>query len=134
METERNQNLKEEYQSFEKHYTIVAVEDNIIAGFGDIDKNGYLDHLYVHKNYQRKGIAAAICDKLEQTVDTDRIYTHASITEKPFFEQRGYNIIKEQQVVRNGITLTNYLMEKNNDYFNYRRFSYRQDCIGSKAT
>jgi putative acetyltransferase len=31
---------------------------------------------------------------------------------KTFFEKRGYKVIKEQQVVRKGIYLTNYLMEK----------------------
>ena len=31
---------------------------------------------------------------------------------KPFFEQRGYRVNKEQQVIRNGISLINYVMEK----------------------
>ena len=30
-------------QSFQEHYTIVAVDNNLIVGFGDIDKTGYLD-------------------------------------------------------------------------------------------
>lgn len=73
-------------RSFLKHHTIVAVEDNIIVGFGDIDTTGYLDRLYVHKDYQRRGYATAICDALEETVDTITITTHASITARPFFE------------------------------------------------
>lgn len=99
-------------QSFLEHYSVVAVEDKRIVGFGDIDKTGYLDRLYVHKDYQRQGIASTICDELEQAVNERTITTHASITAKPFFAQKGYQVIKEQQVVRNGITLTNYLMEK----------------------
>lgn len=55
--------------------------------------------------------ATAICDKLEQTVQ-GKVVTHASITAKPFFEKRGYRIIKEQQVERKGIFLTNFVMEK----------------------
>lgn len=98
-------------QSFQEHYSIVAVEDKIIIGFGDIDNTGYLDRLYVHTNYQGKGAATAICDKLEQTVQ-GKVVTHASITAKPFFEKRGYKIIKEQQVERKGIFLTNFVMEK----------------------
>ena len=99
-------------KSLSEHYTVVAVENNIIVGFGDIDKSGYLDRLYVHKDYQRQGIATAICDKLEQAVKVNKIITHASITAKPFFEQRGFKVVKEQQVERNGIALTNYVMEK----------------------
>ena len=91
---------------------IVAMEDEIIVGFGDIDKSGYLDRLYVHKDYQRNGIASALCEKLEQSVTDNKIVTHASITAKPFFEQRGYCIVKKQEVMRCGIALTNYVMEK----------------------
>ena len=47
-------------QSFQKHYSIVAMIDDIIVGFGDIDQTGYLDRLYVHSDYQRKGISTAI--------------------------------------------------------------------------
>ena len=85
---------------------------HIIVGFGDIDKTGYLDRLFVHADYQGKGIATAICNQLEQTVQGD-ITTHASITAKPFFEKRGYKIVKEQQVERQGIFLTNFCMKKN---------------------
>ena len=47
-------------QSFQEHYSIVAVDDDIIVGFGDIDKTGYLDRLYVHKDHQGKGVAAKV--------------------------------------------------------------------------
>ncbi|MDD6797220.1 MAG: GNAT family N-acetyltransferase [Clostridia bacterium] len=107
-----NVNLNEWDNSFLEHFTIVAIKNDIIVGFGDIDKNGYFDRLYVHKDYQRQGIASAICDELEQWVNANKIVTHASITAKTFFEQRGYRVIKEQQVIRNGISLTNYVMEK----------------------
>ena len=48
----------------------------------------YLDRLYVHKDYQRRGIASAICDALEASMPGKPITTHASITAKPFFLQR----------------------------------------------
>lgn len=110
-----NVNLDEWNKSFLEHLTIVAVKNEIITGFGDMDETGYLDRLYVHKDYQGQGIASAICDELEQQVNVNKIITHASITAKTFFEQRGYSIIKGQQVIRNGISLTNYVMEKQKD-------------------
>lgn len=99
-------------QSFLEHITMIAVENGEIVGFGDIAPDGYLDRLYVHRDYQRKGIASAVCDQLGKAVSADRITTHASITAKPFFEKRGYRMVKEQQVSRKGILLTNYVMEK----------------------
>lgn len=98
-------------QSLQEHFSVAAVENEKILGFGDIDRTGYLDRLYVHGDYQGKGIATAICNQLEQAVQGN-IITHASITAKPFFEQRGYEVIKEQQVERQGIFLTNFVMEK----------------------
>jgi len=96
------------------HYTLVAVASNdVIAGFGDITREGYLDRLYVHKDYQGQGIATALCNELENAIESDKFTTHASITAKPFFERRGYQVIREQQVTRNGVQLTNYVMEKN---------------------
>lgn len=55
--------------------------------------------------------ATAICNQLEQAVD-GKITTYASITAKPFFEKRGYKVVKERQVERQGIFLTNYVMIK----------------------
>jgi putative acetyltransferase len=99
-------------KSFKEHKTIVGTENGEIVGFGDIDKSGYLDRLYVHRDYQRRGIASAICDELESSVRGKQITTHASITAKPFFEYRGYHVVKEQEVIRHGIALTNYVMKK----------------------
>lgn len=96
--------------SFLSHYTIVAEISRVIVGFGDIDKTGYLDRLYIHSDYQHQGIATAICDKLEQSVNTSKITTYASITARGFFEKRGYKVIKKQQVQRHKILLTNYVM------------------------
>ena len=98
-------------QSLQEHYSIVAVENEVIVGFGDIDRTGYLDRLYVHSGYQGKGIATAICNRLESAVQ-ENIVTHASITAKPFFEKRGYKVVQEQQVERQGIFLTNFVMIK----------------------
>ena len=101
------------------HHTLVSLEAAKITGFGDItlcpDGTAYLDRLYIHKDFQRKGIATAICDRLEAFAASQGaavVTTHASITARPFFEKRGYRVIKEQQVERRGVSLTNFVMEK----------------------
>lgn len=105
-----NVDLKAWDESFSQHYTLVAVERDTIVGFGDIDGTGYLDRLYVHKDFQNQGIASAICGRLENGFN--KITVHASVTAKPFFLGRGYKVVREQQVIRNGVSLTNYIMEK----------------------
>ena len=48
-------NIQQWNTSLLAHESFVAVEGNKIVGFGDIDKTGYLDRLYVHKDAQEKG-------------------------------------------------------------------------------
>ena len=100
------------HETFLAHHTVVAEEDDQIVGFGDMDGAGYLDRLYVHPAYQRKGVATAICAALEKGCTAPTLTTHASITAKPFFENRGYRAEKLQQVERKGVLLTNYIMVK----------------------
>lgn len=99
-------------RSLLEHESFVAEQDGQIIGFGDIDRTGYLDRLYVDKDHQGQGVATALCDALESAVDTSCYTTHASITARPFFEKRGYQVVREQSVVRRGVCLTNYVMQK----------------------
>lgn len=98
--------------SFLEHDTAVAVEGEKIIGFADMSADGYLDRLYVHKDYQGRGIAAALCDKLEGRSAAAVFTTHASITARPFFEKRSYQVVKEQMVERRGVFLKNFVMRK----------------------
>lgn len=42
----------------------------------------------------------------------DRLYSHASITAKPFFEHFGFKEVKEQEVHIRGQILTSFVLEK----------------------
>ena len=98
--------------SFRAHHTLVAEMEGQMAGFADMDGGGYLDRLYVHRDFQRRGIATALCDALEAACPCARYTTHASITARPFFLARGYRAVREQQVDCRGVLLTNFVMEK----------------------
>lgn len=93
--------------------------DDVIVGFADTTMEGYLDRLFVHKDYQRKRIASRLVKKLESLLflrGVKKITTEASITAKPFFERMGYLVVKEQNKPHpGGVTLTNFLMEKRLD-------------------
>lgn len=101
--------------SLSNSYTVVIENNDIIIGFGNMEDTGYFDCLYVHKDYQHNGVATAIANELEEyalSKGNSVIQVHASITAKPFFVKRGYYMIKEQLVERNGIYLKNYIMQK----------------------
>ena len=96
-------------------YSVVVEQDGLIIGFGNEHGVGYFDCLYTHKDYQRIGVASLIADDIEgyffhQGIDT--ITTDASITAKPFFEKRGYVVLREQIVESRGQHLTNFKMQR----------------------
>ena len=102
-------------ESFRAHLTLIAELDGKLAGFGDMDTAcGYLDRLYVHKDFQGRGVATALCGALEQAA-AGPVTTHASVTARPFFARRGYRVLRAQQVERRGVRLANYVMEKSAD-------------------
>ena len=101
--------------SFLNNNTLIAEINGEIVGFADMDNSGYLDRLYVHKYFQRRGIAAALLNKLERCARKSGISsfeTYASITARPFFEKQGYTVEAENRIIRDGITLVNYKMVK----------------------
>ena len=88
------------------------MEGETIVGFADMDGSGYLDRLYVHRDFQRRGVASALCDALEAASAAETFTTHASRTARPFFECRGWRVVREQTVLRRGVALNNFVMEK----------------------
>ena len=102
-------------RSFSRHDSLLVFDGERLVGFGDMDDTGYLDRLYVHRCYQRQGIATLICRTLENQSGLDSFSVHRSLTARPFFEKMGYKAVKSQQVTRHGIQLTNFIMIKNNN-------------------
>lgn len=91
--------------------TLIAEINEELVGFASITNTGYLDLLFVHKDYQRQGVAKKLCDEAERLFPV--VTTYASITAKPFFEKRGYAVICENVAERLGVKLINYKMQKN---------------------
>ena len=49
---------------------------------------------------------------LESRSAAKEYITHASLTARPFFEQRGWQAVREQEVERRGVRLKNVVMHK----------------------
>ncbi|MDP5274197.1 GNAT family N-acetyltransferase [Chengkuizengella axinellae] len=113
--TDKESKLEIWKSSLNQNISYVAKINDTVVCFSDLTITGHLYRLYVHKNEQGKGIASALVDILEVEAKRRKIEevdTEASITAKPFFERRGYVVIKSQTVERNHVELTNYKMVK----------------------
>ena len=100
----------------ETHYFIVAVNQlSQIVGFSSITPQGYLHSMFVHKDFQGKGIATLLLKEIERYAMESkmvRITSEVSITARPFFEKWGYTVEIEQKRKANQLCLTNYWMAK----------------------
>jgi len=96
-------------------YFIVAENDTEIVGFAYLKKGYYLDGLFVHKDYQRQGIASSLIRTIESQVMVEEypeIRSDVSITALPFFENRYYDIVKKQKKSVKGLVFQNYIVKK----------------------
>jgi len=94
---------------------LVAIIDHKIVGFASIDKFGYFDLLYVHKDCQRQGIATELAAKIEgiaKELELSEITVQSSIIAKPFFERLGYKVTGEKHKLVNNVAFTNTIMAK----------------------
>ena len=102
-------------QKLDAQEAMVAEWHDSIVGFCSWDDTGYLDFLYVHHAFQRKGIASALYGAAEEAMRSKklkRVYTQASVTSQPFFLRQNFRIVKRQQVNVRGVDLPNAVMEK----------------------
>lgn len=104
---------KERWRSVvSNQFVIVAELQDKIVGFITLKNGSYIDFLYVHKDFQRKGIAQALYNKIELQADSIELTSDVSITARPFFEKNGFKVIQKQEVKRKDTYLVNYKMKK----------------------
>ena len=97
------------------HFTIAENKNKQIVGFCAIRSDGYLHSMFVHKDYQKQGIATLLLAEAEQYAKEQslkEIYSEVSITASSFFLKHGYKIEAKQQRKAYKLHLTNYLMRK----------------------
>jgi putative acetyltransferase len=100
----------------EKQFVLLALIENKIVGYGTLKDANYIDFFYIHKDFQRQGIADKLLTLLELEAkkrSSKTITSDISITAKPFFEKKGFVVKAKQKNIKSGVELINYKMEKN---------------------
>ncbi len=101
----------------------VAVDDKKIIGFCDFKKGGGFGALYVHKDYQGKGVGKKLLTKIEKEAFKRGIREFeilSTITARNFYCQQGYKEIKKTTHKMDGHKVVVYQMKKKlKDLTNY---------------
>ena len=110
-------NLKLEVwqERFKKNNPIVAIVDGKIVGFAEFRSDGYIDCFFIHHEWMGEGIGTALMKVIfirAKKKKITRIFVDVSITAKPFFKKMGFIVLYEQTIIRKGVELINYPMEK----------------------
>ena len=99
-----------------KHqFFLVAQLGKRIVGFASLANGDYVDVMYVHKDYQRQGIAHRLLAELEKESQKKGVIilkSDVSRTARPFFEREGYRVIREQTKIIDSVEISNFSMEK----------------------
>ena len=102
-------------QRLKKNICKVAFLNDVMVGFTELE-DGHVDALYVHKDFQRRKVAANLIDEILQIAGQKNypvLTTEASITAKPFFEAFGFEVTQIKKKLYNGKDFTNFKMTKN---------------------
>ena len=102
-------------KAIKEQYFVMAEIDGKLAGFSSIAKNGYLDFLYVSKDYQRCGVALTLLKEIERKAREQKnqeIYSHVSKTARGFFQKMGYEHKEDIRDLYKGELFINALMVK----------------------
>ncbi|MEQ8517980.1 MAG: GNAT family N-acetyltransferase [Cytophagales bacterium] len=97
----------------EKQFSLIAQLNNKILGFASLQNDNYVDFLYVHKDFLRNGIANVLYDNLKKESTEkgcQKMSSDVSKTARPFFESKGFKVVRENKKLIKGVEIVNYYM------------------------
>lgn len=97
--------------------TLVMEDTDCPLGFVswriDSEAEAYISLLFVRPDAARKGVASQLLAAAEARLSNmEQLSVHASLVARPFFEQHGYAVIKEELAIRVGVEFIRYEMRK----------------------
>ena len=96
--------------------TLVAVgAQGSVLGYGDLERNGHIDHLYCRPEAAGTGVASALLDALQACAaeqGSTRLFVEASELARGLFERKGFTTSHRRDFKVRGVAIHNYAMER----------------------
>ena len=96
-------------------FLVATDNDGRPIGYGDLEANGHIDHLYCRPDMIGTGVGSAIYAAIEAAGKNARIallFVEASEGARRFFERRGFGVDARNDFAINGVAIHNYRMSK----------------------
>jgi putative acetyltransferase len=93
----------------------VALLDGDVAGYADVQPDGYVDHFYVAAEAGGQGVGGALMRGLFASADElglAELTSHVSITAQPFFAHFGFEVVEHRVFEVRGVEMRNAAMRK----------------------
>ncbi|MFP2307257.1 GNAT family N-acetyltransferase [Citrobacter braakii] len=94
----------------------VVEVDGEIAGYADVQPNGYIDHFFVSGTYPRQGVGTLLMNRIHEEArqrGIDELTSNVSKAAEAFFLRHGFHVVERGFPACRGVTLQNALMRKN---------------------
>ncbi len=96
-------------------HSVVAECGGVLAGFASYTEEGYLDFLFTHPSFARRGVARLLYQSVESALHSlgvNEVTSHVSLAARAFFEHQGFVVDAEECVECRGVFLRRFAMHK----------------------
>lgn len=96
-------------------FLVAENDEGELVGYGDLEPDGHLDHLYCRPDVVGKGVGSALYEALERAAKEQGIallFVEASEAARRLFECKGFEIEARNDFELNGVAIHNYRMSK----------------------
>ncbi len=93
----------------------MAESEGQVVGYGDLEANGHIDHLYCLPEVCGKGVASQLLQHLTTIAEgrsLPRLFVEASAGARGLFKRNGFSMAARQDFVLRGVPIFNYAMKK----------------------
>lgn len=111
----KNQNMNEWQKRIEQRNPFVALQNNEIIGFAELEPNGHIDYFYAHHLWQGKGVGTMLYKAIETEAiyqKMPKLFAEVSLLAKEFFLKHGFVLLEEKNTIICGAPAPNFIMQK----------------------
>ena len=72
----------------------VAEVDGRVAGYADVQADGYIDHFFVHPDFGGLGVGRALMEQILARARSQRLHSKVIHAARGFFEKFGFRVVR----------------------------------------